>query len=250
MPYRLGMSGLVLTIVRLPTLITLLVILVLSLVLLVDGPAGAEEGSDRDEAGGEQVGQLDNPVEVEEEVSTEDILPDTVVQPISGGWSLLANTGPASTPPALLAPLDQLATAAFTFDAEEKRFHSFYAGQPGQSDLTLIGEGEAFWIFVPPARLDGDLALLGIPTEVRGTAVELQPGFTLVGWTGSDGVRISEAMVGLPVRRVFSWEVAAQQFAIWDPLLPAVLREDFTLEYGAGLWVDLGGTEVVVWDQP
>lgn len=235
------MPGLLSTVLRLPTLVTFFVILALSLVLIVEGPAGAQE-----EPGGEG--------EQEPEAGVEDGdagagLAESVIQPIAGGWSLLANTGPAASPATLLAPISDLVTAAFTFDAERKRFRSFRAGQPARSDLSVIEEGEAFWVFVPPERLGGDLSFLEAPAGVRGLAAELQPGFTLAGWTGSDGVRISAALDGLPMPRAFFWETATQTFVIWDPQLPATLREDFALEYGAGLWIDLGGAESVVWLQ-
>ena len=235
------MSGLLSTVLRLPTPITFFVILALSLVLIVEGPAGAQE-----EPGGEGEAETEAVVEDGDAGAS---LPGSVIQPIAGGWSLLANTGPAAAPSALLAPISDLATAAFTFDAERKRFRSFRTGQPALSDLSVIEEGEAFWVFVPPERLEGDLTFLEVPAGVRSLAAELQPGFTLAGWTGSDGVRISTALDGLPTPRAFFWQAATQTFLIWDPQLPAVLREDFGLEYGAGLWIDLGGSEAVVWEQ-
>ena len=175
--------------------------------------------------------------------------PETVLQPIVGGWSLLANTGPAVAPRTLLDPIDDLVTAAFTFDPVSDRFRAYRPGVAGASDLTLVDSGAALWVFVPPSRLGGDVAFLELPGSERGLPATLQPGFTLVGWTGADGVRISEAVLGLPVRRAYQWEGAWQRFRIWDPNLPGVLNDDFLLEYGAGLWIDLGGGESVVWEQ-
>ena len=180
----------------------------------------------------------------------EDSAPATsLFQPIAGNWSLLVNTGVAASPASLLAPLSGLASAAFTFDALADDFRSFRAGLPTLSDLAVVLEGEAFWVFVPPERLDGDLTFLEMPATVRGVSAELQPGFTLAGWTGSQGVPISQATAGMPVRRAYLWEAATQRFRIWDPGLPASLRDDFLLEYGAGLWVDLDAVEPVLWEQ-
>lgn len=173
----------------------------------------------------------------------------TVIQPIAGNWSLLVNTGPAATPASLLAPIDDLATAAFTFDPASDRFRTYRAGAPSLSDLGEVASGEAFWVFVPAERLDGDLTFLEIPATVEAVGVTLQPGFTLAAWTGAQGVLISEATAGLGVRRAFLWVAASQSFVIWDPGLPASLQEDFALEYGAGLWIDLDAPESVVWEQ-
>ena len=174
---------------------------------------------------------------------------ETGIQPIAGNWSLLVNTGPAASPGALLAPIDDLATVAFTFDPATDRFRTYRAGSAVLSDLAEIRSGEAFWVFVPPERLDGDLAFLEIAATVPPTAVTLQPGFTLAAWIGAQGVPVSEAISGLPIRRAYLWVAATQSFQIWDPGLPSSLREDFELEYGAGLWVDLAGSEPVVWEQ-
>ncbi len=78
----------------------------------------------------------------------------------------------------------------------------------------------------------------------------MQPGFNLAAWTGSDRVRISLALTGLPVRRAFSWDPVLQRFDVWDPALPLALQKDFELEYGQGLWLELGGAVAVDWEQP
>ena len=174
----------------------------------------------------------------------------SIFSPIAGGFTLLVNLDEASDPASMLASIDDFVSAAFAFDADIGRFRSFRVGQPALSDLRSVGRGTAFWVFVPPERLDGDLTFWEQPTSVRNMAQDLVPGFNLVAWTGSDGVAISEAVDGLPVRKVFSWDVAAQRFEIWDPTGPASISVDFALEYGQGMWLDLGGTETVVWLQP
>ena len=179
----------------------------------------------------------------------EDGSPAPVIQPIAGGWSLLANTGPAVSPADLLAPIEDLVTAAFTFDPTRNRFRAYRPGVPERTDLVLVETGEALWVFVPPARLDGDIAFLEVPASASNLPTTLEPGFTLVGWTGTDGLRVSEATEGLPVRRAYQWEAASQRYRTWIPSLPAAARDDFPLEYGAGLWIDLGGDESVVWEQ-
>ena len=176
--------------------------------------------------------------------------PGSIFSPIAGGFTLLVNLDEASDPASMLASIDDFVSAAFAFDAALGRFRSFRVGQPALSDLRSVGRGTAFWVFVPPERLDGDLTFWEQPASVRNMAQDLVPGFNLVGWTGSDGVPISEAVDGLPVRKVFSWDVAAQRFEIWDPTAPASISVDFALDYGQGMWLDLGGTEAVVWLQP
>ena len=175
--------------------------------------------------------------------------PARVIQPIAGGWSLLANTGPATSPADLLAPIEDLVTAAFTFDATQDDFRAYRPGTPAPTDLRVVEAGQALWVFVPPDRLDGDIAFLELPASVRDLPTTLEPGFTLVGWTGTDGLRVSAALAGLPVRRAYQWEAASQRYRTWSPSLPASARDDFPLEYGAGVWIDLGGDDSVVWEQ-
>ena len=179
----------------------------------------------------------------------EDGSPAPVIQPIAGGWSLLANTGPAVSPADLLRPIADLVTAAYTFDATQDDFLTYRPGAPSQTDLLLVESGEALWVLVPADRLDGDIAFLEVPASARNLHATLEPGFTLVGWTGSEGLRVSEATEGLPIRRAYQWEAASQRYRTWIPSLPAAGRDDFPLEYGAGLWIDLGGDESVVWEQ-
>ena len=210
-----------------PTLFPLAVLLVLAIAVVAAGWA----------AGGRIVSAQDAPS------------PAPVIQPIAGGWSLLANTGPATSPADLLAPIADLVTAAFTFDPAADRFRAYRPGLPGQTDLVRVESGQALWVIVPPDRLDGDIAFLEVPASERNLPATLEPGFTLVGWTGTDGLRISEATEGLPVRKAYQWEAASQRYRTWIPSLPAFARDDFPLEYGAGLWIDLGGDEAVVWVQ-
>ena len=175
--------------------------------------------------------------------------PARVIQPIVGGWSLLANTGPATSPADLLAPIEDLVTAAFTFDATQDGWRAYRPGTPAPTDLRVVEAGQALWVFVPPARLDGDIAFLEVPASARNLPTTLEPGFTLVGWTGTDGLRVSAALEGLPVRRAYQWEAVSQRYRTWSPSPHAAASEDFPLEYGAGLWIDLSGDESVVWMQ-
>ena len=179
----------------------------------------------------------------------EEASPAPVLHPITEGWSLLANTGPGASPAHLLAPLDGLVTAAFTYDAKEDRFKSYRPGVSGRNDLTWVESGQALWVLLPPGRLGGDIAFLELPGQARHLPATLESGFTLVGWTGTDGLRVSRATEGLPVRRVYQWDGASQRYRVWDTRVPEAVRDDFPLEYGAGLWVDLRGQESVTWFQ-
>ncbi len=176
--------------------------------------------------------------------------PSTLISPIAGSWTLLVNTSVAGPPQTVLGSLLQWADSAFTFEAASQTFRSFRAAQPFLSDLDFIAAGQPFWIFVPPARLDGDITFWEQPATVRNQSVTLVPGFNLSAWTGTQGVRISQAVQSIPVRRAFLWDAVGQSFLVWDPTLPAIIQSDFELEYGAGLWVDLSGTQSVVWEQP
>lgn len=177
------------------------------------------------------------------------VLPAPVISPIGSGWSLLVNLGPAVDPATLLDPIDDWVTSAFTFDAASDSFRSYRSELPQFSSLQTIESGQAFWAFSPADRLQGDVTFWQQPAGVRDLAVALLPGFNLVPWTGSDGVLVSEAVAGLPVVRAYRWDPVAQAFVTWNPALPLGLQIDFTLEYGEGLWIDLGGDAAQVWQQ-
>ncbi|MEE9277906.1 MAG: hypothetical protein V3V06_05805, partial [Dehalococcoidia bacterium] len=159
----------------------------------------------------------------------------------------LDESGPPAT---LLSTLRPWATAAFTFDARTDRFRTFRFGQPQLSDLSTLEAGRAFWLFVPPERLEGDLTFWQQPALIRNRSATLRPGFNLVGWTGTQGVRIADAVGTLPIRRAWLWDPLRQRFDVWDLALPLSLQTNFALEYGAGLWIDVGGTSVLTWEQP
>ncbi len=174
-------------------------------------------------------------------VRAEDVqtLPDRVISPVAGGWTLLANLGPAAPPATVLGSLQSQVDGVFTFNSASGRFAIYRPGQPLLSDLAQIDAGQAFWVHVDPARFDGDLFLWEQLASVQRQDVSLRRGFNLVAWTGSDGVALSVALAGLPVRRAYVWDAAAQGYDVWDTALPASLRTDVPLEYGMGLWLEV-----------
>ena len=174
---------------------------------------------------------------------------DTLVTPLAGNWTLLVNLGASTTPAAIFASMPQRPTAAFTYDPATRRFRIFRPDLPQISDLEIVAAGEVFWVFLPASRLDGDLTFWTQPAQRRNEAVELRPGFNLVAWTGSDGARIAQAVAGLPVQRVFFWDPQRQRYEVWDSALPALIQNDFALEYGAGLWVFVDDPVSVTWEQ-
>ncbi|HJN91915.1 MAG TPA: hypothetical protein QGF05_04195 [Dehalococcoidia bacterium] len=194
-------------------------------------------------------GALSGPVDAPARAfgQAEDGSPAPVISPVGGNWTLLVNLGPDTAPTDLLRPLDAWVTSAFTFDGLSKRFHTFRRGLPALSTLQVIGEGEAFWAFVPPDRLEGDLTFWTQDPGVRNQTQQLHPGFNLVPWTGQSGLAVSLATIGLPIRRAYSWDPLRQAFDVWNPDLPAALQVDFQLEYGQGLWLDLSSS--ADWEQ-
>ena len=173
----------------------------------------------------------------------------TLISPIAGGWTLLVNLADAAPPAEALSGLEPWLSAAFTYDAPSDSFRSYRPALPALSDLLTMDAGEAFWLFVPPDRLDGDLTFWEQPAALGKRTVTLQPGFNLAGWTGANDVAVSRATAGLPLPRVYLWEPLTQRFRIWDPTLPLSLRDDFALEYGAGFWIDIAGSAPVAWEQ-
>ena len=171
------------------------------------------------------------------------------VAPIRAGWNLLVNTGPSAAVRTVLGDLAPWVSAVFTYDPAVARFRSAFLSGPVPGDLTLLSTGVAFWAFVPPEPLASDVAFWSRPATVHAADIRLAPGFNLVAWTGSDGVSISTAAAGLPLRRIYAWDGETQRFRAWDPALPPALRDDFDLEYGMGLWLDLDAAIDLTWPQ-
>ena len=174
---------------------------------------------------------------------------NTLVSPIAGGWSLLVNLGPETLVTAIADAIEPRPGALFVFDPIPQSFHSYRPASPSLATITSIDGGRAFWLFVDPIDLDGDFSVWEQPAELRALTVTLRPGFNLAPWTGADGVAISEAVDGFPVRRAYFWDVGDQRFRTRDPALPGLISDDFRLEYGFALWLDLDGADNVEWQQ-
>ena len=173
----------------------------------------------------------------------------TLVTPLASNWTLLVNLGASTAPAAIFASMPQRPTVAFTYDPGSRRYRIFRPALPQISGLEIVAAGEVFWVFIPPSLLDGDVTFWTQPALERNRAIVLQPGFNLVPWTGSDGVRIAQAVAGLPVQRVFFWDAQRQRYDVWDSALPPLIQNDFALEYGVGLWVFVDGFVSVTWEQ-
>ena len=102
---------------------------------------------------------------------------------------------------------------------------------------------------VPEGRLGGDIAFLELPGQARHLPATLESGFTLVGWTGTDGLRVSRRRRGCRCAGSTSGTARRSAIASGIRACPRRSRDDFPLEYGAGLWVDLRGSESVTWFQ-
>ena len=175
--------------------------------------------------------------------------PATLISPVAGGWTLLVNLGDAGPPAAVLGLLRDFVTAAFARDDSLRRFRTYRPGFPGLSDLAEIAAGQPFWVRVPADRLQDDLYLWEQPATQADLAVPLRPGFNLVPWTGTDGLSVSAATAGIAVRRAYLWDLSQQRYRVWGSDLPPFVRDDFELEYGAAIWLDLAGSMSVTWEQ-
>ena len=90
-------------------------------------------------------------------------------------------------------------SAAFTYDASSVRFRSHRPALPALSDFDHCRGGQgvlAVRAHGPARRRPHVLAAARILGSTHGHT--LQPGFNLSGWTGSNGLTVSQAAVGLP----------------------------------------------------
>ncbi len=84
----------------------------------------------------------------------------------------------------------------------------------------------------------------------RMVTTELQPGWNLAGWTGNeaDASELFGVIPGLEV--VYAWDAEEERFLTAAAGVPDEVRDLRTLTPGIGLWLYVGGTDLVEWTRP
>lgn len=81
------------------------------------------------------------------------------------------------------------------------------------------------------------------------TATTLQPGFNLVGWTGSESIAAADAAAAIPgATAIFDFDAATQQFRSYRPGALAILNTLVEIMPGSAVWVQTDGFSE--WTQP
>lgn len=133
--------------------------------------------------------------------------------------------------------------AAYRWNAEESRWHSYRPGAPA-SDLETIEYATPVWLLLDDAATWQQPPLpLELPADVA-----LPVGWSFVSWLASDlavWVVFGETSES-PVSRVARWNAETQRFALYRPGTSAV--EEFAILHpGDALWV-LTNSPGVVWN--
>ncbi len=131
-------------------------------------------------------------------------------------------------------------TIAPSTDPEPGARARIQVGESGARGLRIVVSGEPsdtllrFYCSVAPRML----------------TTELQPGWNLAGWTGSeaDASELFGAIPGLEV--VHAWDAEEERFLTAAAGVPDEVRDLRTLTPGIGLWLYLGGTDPVEWTRP
>ena len=149
--------------------------------------------------------------------------------------------GPAAPASEALAGLPL--KAAYRWNAEESRWHSYRPGAPA-NDLETIEHATPVWLLLDDAATWHQPPL---PRELPAD-VALPVGWSFVSWLASDlavWVVFGESSES-PVSRVARWNAETQQFALYRPGTSAV--EEFAILHpGDALWV-LTNSPGVVWN--
>ena len=88
------------------------------------------------------------------------------------------------------------------------------------------------------------------PVVPRSTAVELQPGFQLITWSGPDSMSIAALLRGIAgsVREAHVWDPVRQQYHVYDPSSPKHLESIPLVNHGDAFWLD--ARRSINWRQP
>ncbi len=163
------------------------------------------------------------------------------------GWNLVAWTGPDTPARTATASLAGGFSGLYAYDHVTGTFRTFVSALPDTlNSLDVLHEGEAVWIYSTAA---GPRTWTQ-PGLRHQRAIDLQPGFNFVAWTGPDGTPVAQAIaeLGSAVIRVTAWDAARQRFLTFDPALPRAPGDNFALGVGQGLW--LQAARGVRWFQP
>ena len=167
--------------------------------------------------------------------------------PLQPGWNLVGWTAAESGVRAAVARMAGRFASVLAWDAEETRFRSFSAAAPAAlNSLSEVRRNEGLWVY---AAIPGATAWPQ-PRTTGARVLRLQPGYNLVAWTGPDDTPITWAISGIrrTVVSLLTWDAASQRFRTYDPRLPAALNTATTLNYGDGLWINVG--DATIWPQP
>lgn len=136
------------------------------------------------------------------------------------GWNNLLYVGPSRQPDVALASLKGKLSSVYTWDPVRAAWAAFLPGQPAASDLALVQERGAYWLFM---QAEADLT-------VSPTGTDPPPQLTLAaGWNNlalpPGNLPAALGAFASPVPSVFSWDVSrgAWRGFFADPAAPSDL---------------------------
>ena len=165
----------------------------------------------------------------------------TVLQP---GWNMVAWLGPEVSARELLAAIPRLQHVA-VWDGARQRYRSYSREGAEEDGLFRIPRGAGVWL-----EVGGDEPFQWVRVAAsESVLLELQAGDNLVGWSGRDGVDLSDALSRLkPVLiKAIRWNAEAGSYEFYSPLVPDSLNTSWALNHGDALLLEL--TESVRWWQ-
>ena len=163
------------------------------------------------------------------------------------GWNLVGWGGSNIPVDEATSTITGPFTSLFTWDGGAQAFRRFDAAAPAfLNTLSSLVPGDGVWILIPEPDT---LAWLQPPTPAA-RSVALQPGFSLVMWSGPEGTPVAAAVSGMgsALTALWTWDAVRQQFLQYSPDAPAFLNTLDTLDYGDGVWILVSRS--VTWPQP
>lgn len=157
--------------------------------------------------------------------------PAAVKVHLAKGWNNLLYLGPTRSVDTALATLRGKYGSVYSWDALRNVYHTYLPGEPAASDLEVLAERGAYWVYMPA---DADLTMNPTGTSPP-PQLTLAPGWNNVFLPGGS-LPAMLSRFSQPVPSIFAWNTSGSTWTGFFPNAAAV--SDFTaLKPDTAYWV-------------
>ena len=162
--------------------------------------------------------------------------PGTITTVLQPGWNMVGWLGPEAPATDLFEAIPALVRAS-AWDAAEQRYQRRTRTSVARYGLRDLEPGMGLWL-----ELGGDAPFEWTrPAPEGGVLLSLRAGRNLVGWGGSDGLPIEDALerFGASLVTASRWDAEARGYDRYQPGADGSANTFAELGQGDGLWVEL-----------